>query len=360
MFTWQGENIKTIANEKGIKITEIAEALNISRQTVNEWINGQVPKGTHLLNLCKFLQISPNSLFTDKGEQIKISPMHRTRKNAKLNDKIQKESSDIINEYVNFLKNCTSNSIISNLQVFKKDERNIIDIANQLRSLTQIERSAPMDYFNTFLLMKSLGIFVIFKQFPSKLKSYAFYTNIAEHRVVFVNTQTNVLDLIFPFLHEAVHAINSVNTNAEEEEIFCDKVASYVQFPDEYVERVYNLLIDIDNSGQKINLLKKLSSQNKHSLFGITKRLNDKHHNFISENIGGADTKLKKEFQLINDILFSSNDPFTFLHKYELLSPLFIKAIKDQVDDISDSKLAELLGLENAIDSKQIRGFLKR
>ncbi len=97
MFTWQGEIIKSIANQKSIKITEIAEALNISRQTVNEWINGQVPKGTHLLNLCKFLQISPDQLFKDEGKQNNLIPLHRTRKNAKINDKIQNESSAIIN-----------------------------------------------------------------------------------------------------------------------------------------------------------------------------------------------------------------------------------------------------------------------
>lgn len=360
MFTWQGEIIKSIANQKSIKITEIAEALNISRQTVNEWINGQVPKGTHLLNLCKFLQISPDQLFKDEGKQNNLIPLHRTRKNAKINDKIQNESSAIINEYEVFFRNCTSGSIISKLQVFKKDEQHIIEIANQLRNLTQVKSYAPMDYFNTFLLMKSLGIFVIFKQFSPKLKSYAFYTNIAEHRVVFINTQTNILDLIFPVLHESVHAINPTNSYNEEEEQFCDKVASHVQFPNEYVDSIHNLLVDVDNTGQKINLLKKISSQNKHSLFGITKRLNDKHPNFIPENIGGADTKLKKEFPSINNILFSNGEPISFLQIYESLSPLFIKAIENQIDEISDSKLAELLGLESAVDSKQIRGFLKK
>jgi hypothetical protein len=55
--------------------------------------------------------------------------------------------------------------------------------------------------------MKKLGIKVIFRYFPETIKAYAFYTQICGHRVTFVNNHTNTLDLIFPFIHEAVHAI---------------------------------------------------------------------------------------------------------------------------------------------------------
>ena len=62
-----------------------------------------------------------------------------------------------------------------------------------------------MDYGDAFHLLDQLGITTIFRFFPERVKDYAFYTRIHDHRVVFVNNSTNVLDLIFPVLHEAVN-----------------------------------------------------------------------------------------------------------------------------------------------------------
>lgn len=53
--------------------------------------------------------------------------------------------------------------------------------------------------------------------------------------------------MIFPLLHEAVHAVRDeyrVNDGFDEdEELFCYMVANYIQFPDEYVIMVYNVII---------------------------------------------------------------------------------------------------------------------
>lgn len=72
------------------------------------------------------------------------------------------------------------------------------------------------------------------------------------HRIVFVNNSTNIIDLIFPVLHEAVHAIRDeiqINNGFDAaEEAFCDKVANYIQFPDGYVRMVYDVINNqIDN-----------------------------------------------------------------------------------------------------------------
>ncbi len=140
--------------------------------------------------------------------------------------------------------------------------------------------------------MENLGIKIIFKDFPPKIKAYAFYTKIHSYRIVFVNNTTNVLDLIFPLLHEAVHAIRdelSINDGFDEvEEIFCDMVANHIQFPDGYVRIVYDVIKDL-NIGVQVNKLKTFGRNYSHALFGIVKRIK-----FISPDfnlkIGGAET----------------------------------------------------------------------
>ena len=81
------------------------------------------------------------------------------------------------------------------------------------------------------------------QRIPSSIKSYAFYSRIHIYRVVFINTKTNVLDLIFPILHETMHAVRDeegATLYDEEEEKSCDLAAGYTQFPDTYIDMVYD------------------------------------------------------------------------------------------------------------------------
>ncbi len=150
----------------------------------------------------------------------------------------------------------------------------------------------------------------------SKVKAYAFYTKINDHRVVFVNNATNVLDLIFPLLHEAVHAIRdelSINDGYDEaEEKFCDMVANHVQFPDEYVKMVYEMIKDLDIPIQ-INKLKTFVANYSHALYGVMKRIQSINPNFDLK-IGGADTNLKKKFPTIGEIFYRHANGNLIMH----------------------------------------------
>jgi hypothetical protein len=217
-----------------------------------------------------------------------------------------------------------------------------------------------MSYDNAFHLLDQLGITTIFRIFPERVKDYAFYTRIHDHRVVFVNNSTNVLDLIFPVLHEAVHAIrDEAYTNNYydiEEEEFCDNVANYVQFPDEYVKFVFETIKGLP-TGHKINKLKVFGHKYSHSLFGIFKRLKTIDPT-LNINIGGAGTNLKKEFRTIGDILFEDDDPKSYVKLLTALTPRFINILKEQNENISYRKLGQLLGLESALDAKEIKKIL--
>ena len=60
---WEGLKLKELAKNKRLSLQNLAEGVGISGQTVNDWIKGQVPKGNHLLLLCKLLDINPKAFF---------------------------------------------------------------------------------------------------------------------------------------------------------------------------------------------------------------------------------------------------------------------------------------------------------
>lgn len=357
---WEGQKIKDLVKGKNITLINLAKQIGVSRQAVNDWINGKIPKGNHLVALCRILSINPESLFSDDSSDTISMPVHRTRKNAKVNEHMQQDAMAMVMEYKILFKNIADSVVVPVIRTKGRDEESAIRIAERLRKLSGVKDDEPMDYDDAFQLLNELGITTIFRYFPDSVKDYAFYTRIYDHRVVFVNNSTNVLDLIFPVLHEAVHAIRDEvyvdGSYDTEEEDFCDYVANYVQFPDNYVKFV-NETIDGLPVSHKVNKLKMFGRKNGHSLYGVYKRLRALSDN-TNFNVGGADTNLKKEFRTIGDILFESDDPKLFLELLSTLTPKFIKTLREQSESISYRKIGQLLGLESALDAKELKKIL--
>ena len=77
-------------------------------------------------------------------------------------------------------------------------------------------------------------------------------------------------------------------------------------------------------------------------------------------NVGGANTNLKKEFPTIGNILFDVEDVREHITRLKVLSPLFVEILKEQIDNTTPRKAAELVGLESMLDGKQVVDELKR
>ena len=78
---WLGDKLKNLLVERGLTQEAFSEMVGVSRQTYSEWVKGQVPKGSHLIKLCRVLDIEPDSLFIEVAPL--IVPSHRTRRTAK-------------------------------------------------------------------------------------------------------------------------------------------------------------------------------------------------------------------------------------------------------------------------------------
>jgi len=359
---WVGAKIKNLIKENNFSTVKLAEKTGVSRQTVNDWIKGQVPKGNHLINLCKLFNVNPDFFFSKDFDSSISVPVHRTRKTAKVTPAMQKDALELARIYEVLFKNDANSSVVPVVRVHNRSDEAAKKIATELRLRAGISQDLPPDYKQTFSLLEQLGIKVIFRYFPDKIKAYAFYTKIHGHRIVFVNNSTNIIDLIFPVLHEAVHAIRDeiqINDAFDtEEENFCDKVANFIQFSDEYIHMVYDVINGL-SKGIQVNKLKTFGKTHKHALFGVIERIKTIDPSFDLK-IGGADSNLKKGFPSIGDILFLSNDPNDYVTKISELSPLFTSVILNQIDSITNRKLGEILGIESVLDVKAVKDELIR
>lgn len=352
---WDGSRIKVLSKERQVPLIQLAEHLKVSRQTVNDWMNGQVPKGTHLVELCRFLNVSPSSFFPEDAVKPISLPLHRTKGVAKLNKDMEANAKDLAGDYEGLFRFAPSPGLVHVLRG-GKDRDTAYSLAQDLRTMSLIGTDRPMDYVHTFRLLAQLNVVCIFREFPPSIKSYAFYSRIHMYRVVFINTKTNVLDLIFPILHETMHAVRDeegATLYDEEEEKSCDLAAGYTQFPDTYIDMVYDA-VEGRPKPQQVSTLKIFSSKHTHSIYGIYAQIKAKHPKFDLD-IFGADTKLKKEFPSIGEILFKSNEPHDYIQHLRKLSPIFFDIVSRQIDNPSTRKFGEWLGLDTTLDAEHAR-----
>ena len=362
-MAWRGEKIKAMLKSKGITQKQLADSVGVSRQAVIDWIKGQVPKGFHLMALCRELGVAPDYFFTSEALSAISVPLHRKRGGrALITPEVQEAALELAKQYELLFRQADALGVLPVIRIDDFSDKVAHDVAQQLREMSGIERNRPLDLEHTFSLLTRLGIIAIFRPFPENIKAYAFHVKIHGHRVVLVNTQTKLLDLVFALLHEAVHCLRDEkripNEYDKEEEGFCDLVASYVQFPDDYVRLVATAIMGRKPAIQ-INILKDFSLRNQYAMFGINKMIKalDPGHRL---RVGPADSNLRKDFESVDKVLFCSKDPRKYALQIGGLSPIFLKLVKNHMPEMSDRRLAEILGLESGLDAKEVRSELMR
>ncbi|NQV19356.1 MAG: helix-turn-helix transcriptional regulator [Armatimonadetes bacterium] len=358
---WRGEKIKDLIKGKNITYSKLAHDINVTRPTINAWIKGKIPKGAHILAICKYFNLDPNELFLVNHTDLITIPQHRMRRTAKQTEETNKLSHELVSEYLSIFRNYDKSQL---LQIFRDQnlsDDNAKELANSLRKLVSLDDNTPINYKQTFKLLQKLGVFAIFRKFPNEIKSYAFNCDISKKRVIFINNTTNILDLIFPILHEVIHSIKDKANNSQdysiEEEKFCDKVASYIQFPDSYINLIYANIKNVRNVSQQVNILKQFSSQKGHVGYGVIQRIKEIEPKFKLD-ISAADINLRKEFETIGEIIFESTDPRIFVNILRLLSPLFVDLLLEQLDILGSRKIGELLDIGNSLDAKSVKDEL--
>lgn len=358
-MNFNGSLIKTKAKDAGYTILWLSKELGVSRQTVNGWISGVTPRGSHLMRLCSILNMKPENFFTEPAENLISVPLHRTICKKAVSDIMRETSLEMTKEYLNLFKQAPTVDIIPVIRIQQRSQENASIIAKKLRLISKVVDDKPMDYESAFRLLSKLKIHTVFRAFPDVLSkdSYAFYSRIAGHRVVFVNIDTSIIDLIFFLLHETVHAVRDEEPDQieiQDEELFCDMVTNLTQFPDNYVEDVVLMIKDLQPD-MVVKKLKEISKRNHHALYGICKQLEKK--GILPDDLQklyGASIKLGKEFPTLRTILFGSDNVQDFLDRMYALSPEFMKLIEQQIPECSVRKLGEWLGLDNSMDAQTV------
>jgi transcriptional regulator with XRE-family HTH domain len=363
-MNFDGSIIKKKAKEAGYSLTALADKLHVTRQAVNTWIDGRVPRGKHLVELCSLLGLRPGDFFSAEAKSPVTAPLHRAMLKKSLTPEMAEASLATASEYLNIFSQAPASAMVPVVRVQERNVEAAKQIALRLRAISGIRDDKPMNYDGAFKLLAALNVFVVLRPFPQAIikDSYAFYSRIAGQRVVFVNIDINVLDLIFQLLHETVHAIRDESPEdikTEAEEAFCDKVAMFTQFPDYYIKTIATAITGC-KPAQVVNMLKKFSGDNGHSIYGLYYRLREEGLFPDKLSIGGAAANLKKQFPSLREILYRESDPRRFVKALFELSPHFMKLVRASISETSVRKVGEWIGLDSTLDIKTVIDEINR
>jgi len=358
---WRGERLKELVDASGMSQTRFSEAIGVSRQTFVDWATkNQIPKGNHLLKICRILGIAPEELFEENPLAVLV-PAHRAVRKRRISSEAQEASIQLAKEYESVFSDSRPPAL--HFIAPSNQPESAWQLGERFRQLIGIAgTSYPMSYEHAFKLANALGICLIFRTFPGVLKGYAFYTRIHGHRVVFVNRAANVLDIIFAMLHEFAHAVRDTGGEVlsdftEEEEAFCDEVASAAQFPEVYVEEVWQALKG-RRAGTKVNRLKEYAVANRHAIYGLASRIERRTKRELPKSIPGADVNLHRQFPLLGDVL-RRDDAREYLNILTVPCPYLIRVLKKTAGYLSVRKLGELLEIASTLDAREVLQVLK-
>lgn len=353
---WNGAIIRTFARDYDYSLVDLAREVGVTRQALDKWINGSIPKGKYLVKLAEVFHCHPNEFF---AEDYAISmPQHRMARNLEVDEETQAASTEIAEKYLSLFRKESAQGIKPVLDVDVYSDANAKMVGDALRAIVELDDEKPMDLHSLFKLADKLGIFIIFFPMPKTKKTvYGFFSNIHSHRVIFVNTKIKGMDLIFYILHEVVHAIRDDDLATDPEvEAFCDAVASYAQFPLDYVTKVFRLTAR-HAVPTKLKILRDISIQNLHSVWGITKRIREDGHRLTPKLtntwIGAENQKIAQKYKTLDEVLFTSDSVGDYLETIAEATPKFWNLVVEIVPRCSVRKLGEWLGLDNSMDAKE-------
>lgn len=350
-----GKNIEQAIKESGRNNEEVAQVIGVTRQTLNNYINGDTAiDSAKLFRLSRYFGKSVKSFLCSSNSQ--LSFMFRAD-NPKKNftSKDYNFINHIFNQYFEVLKLSGQDKLVVipesyMLNVDRKinadDEQCIQSIAEKERSNLEIHSTAITDFYEA---LERRNINIIALEYDNKeLDAISAYSP-SKGAFIFINDNKEIPEerKLFSLIHEYGHILfhRSLYCEVEQDELcyaqyrtnvnekVANEFASYFLIPREALNRetrIYNKYFDLKAI---INLKRKFSVSAKCILLAL------KNEKIITSQIYGY---LNKQ---LNEAGYEYTEPFPIPYEeknqklYYMLKSLYLK------DEITSNMISELLNI---------------
>jgi transcriptional regulator with XRE-family HTH domain len=308
------DSIRLSMENKGLNQTELAKKMNVSKESVSQWLKGEkIPRPAKLLQLSKSLGLSFNDLVLKDNSSIPIIA-YRTNKKKKLTEEQEFRARDMGETLKVLLPYLNSDSVFT--APFISDP--IIDDDYIQKVSSEIRRNCGIDSkeikFSEIMKLYSDFRIILIPVMWGKNGDNGLYINLPKNQITFVyaNLDKVITDFNFWLLHELAHTMTP-SLHGDDSETFADSFAAAVLFPRTLAKETYEELSKIRQPGTVINRIKELASKyviSPYTILGEMKKYAKSSLSPVIEiHMGGAVTNFNKQVGLVSEIIFGEENP---------------------------------------------------
>ena len=359
--------------EYGISPSQLSKELNVSRESVSQWLqNKTFPRPAKLLQLGKLLNLKYSDLVeTDTAFEPQIA--FRKVGSARTKDihyKKAKEMGYALKQLVEFLP---SNMMIKppELKEPKNNYKYIQSASKTVRNIFEIN-DWGIKFDEIIDILISLNVILIPVLLGSKKNhENAIHIYLPESQTtwIYINLDTKIFDFKFWLSHELGHILTP-SLNGNEAENFADSFAGAFLFSEELAKRKYAEILTLKSKTKKINSLISTASDLIISPITIFKEIKKyvkfyrlKDFNLEENTFYAATTKFTINYNLASELLLGkekpTNEAYIKIAENKFRSQLF-KFLKqyDNKYGITTNYIKSVLNIPTT-DVKEIYAYLK-
>ncbi len=338
------EKIKSQLDKLGFNQADIATKLNVSREAVSQWLkDNKFPKPLNLLELMNLLNLTVDEIILASSSEPIVS--FRKKGNYKIKEEHIEQAKDMgfmLENLVPYLsKKLYSPPYFKNPII---DYKYIEEVSQDIREMINLKNAKInfKDLIDCFVKFQAILIPVLWGNKKVHMNALHILLPSSNTLWVYLNLDTNIYDFKFWMAHELGHIIAS-DLKDEESEIFADKFAGALLFPENLAEETYQqLYANHNNKGKQINIIKSIARELLISPITIYSQIKSYTDYYDKESIDldiyPANTNFTKEGELVSKILFKENNPNT---------SEYISTTKETFKSIFFDVLKEYLKKEN-------------
>ena len=313
------DNTQRAIEKSGLTQTAIAEALDVSKEAVSQWLNAKsFPRPNKLLQLGKLLNLAFDDLVI-KDDPFAPKVAFRKMKGTKTKDHHIEKAKEI----GRFLRHLVTHLPFETLEmppVLKSpscDYDYLRKVTTKVRediNLGPVDCVDFTDLIRRFVELHAVVVPVLWGSKQRHENAVHIYLPDSQSTWVYLNLDTNIHDFKFWMTHELGHCLSPSLEDNNEAEDFADAFAASMLYPHELAEKAYDAINGMSTSAGKIAHVVDLADQLTISPYTIIGQVNKyaksegKPEIELSKAFNGAVTNFNKCYKNLSEALFSDTE----------------------------------------------------
>lgn len=310
--------LKEAMGRAGINSAAIAKKLNISREAVSNWVNGEnQPKPDKLLKLASFLKVRYNDLLTPQVAPNLPVVAFRMRHNRRATD-AHIHNAQMMGQLLQPLAKYLPFDTLMAPQLLRQPETGyeyLQVVAQELRREIGVGPEEEIGYekfIETLRARQVVTIPVLWGVKNDHENALHIFLPDSQTTWIYLNLDSSVLDFKFWMAHELGHVLTPALRGNEGED-FADALAASLLFPKVLAEKAYSDLVSKPRVSSRLSHIRDLAIYHEISPITVYKQINayakSTQQSEFDYNIYGMATNVSNASKSIRQTLLGNDSP---------------------------------------------------